>query len=129
MCRRLVYLFIGEHIALVDFVKALHALQALGNGEYMVISIDDFIFDPESNAQEYTSRSKALCFVFLFFFLTVVFRLIFRRVILIFLLFFKKPIKDYLDPYLPTMKKEDQLQAFRSVLKLSPSHPRNPEFK
>jgi guanylate cyclase len=53
-----VYLFIGEHIALVDFVKALHGLKVLGNGDYMIISIDDFIFDPESNAQEYTSRSK-----------------------------------------------------------------------
>ena len=54
----LVYLFIGEHIALVDFVKALHGLKVLGNGDYMIISIDDFIFDPDSNAQEYTSRSK-----------------------------------------------------------------------
>jgi guanylate cyclase len=57
-----VYLFIGEHIALVDFVKALHGLKVLGNGDYMIISIDDFIFDPESNAQEYTSRSKLYIF-------------------------------------------------------------------
>lgn len=45
---------------MVDFVKALHGLKVLGNGDYMVISIDDFIFDPDSNAQEYTSRSKVL---------------------------------------------------------------------
>lgn len=36
---------------------------------------------------------------------------------------------DYLDPYLPMMKKDDLIQAFRSVLKVSPSHPRNPDFK
>lgn len=52
------YLFLGEHIALVDFVKALHSLGLLDYGEYVIISIDDFIFDPESNAQEYTSRSE-----------------------------------------------------------------------
>ncbi|KAK4022364.1 hypothetical protein OUZ56_007835 [Daphnia magna] len=90
--RTRVYLFIGEHIALVDFVKALHGLQVLGNGDYMVISIDDFIFDPESNAQEYTSR-------------------------------------NYLDPYLSATKKDDEIQAFRSVLKVTSSHPRNPDFK
>jgi len=53
-----VYLFIGEHVALVDFVKALDSLRVLENGEYVVISIDDFIFNAEGNAQEYTSRSK-----------------------------------------------------------------------
>ena len=52
------YLFIGEHIALVDFVKALHELGALDNGEYVIISIDDFNYDPDTNAQLYTSRSK-----------------------------------------------------------------------
>jgi len=36
---------------------------------------------------------------------------------------------DYLDPYLPLMKKADQIQAFRSVLKVTPSHPQNPDFK
>lgn len=53
-----VYLFIGEHIALVDFVKSLHSMKVLENGEYVIISIDDFMFDPEHNAKEYTSRSK-----------------------------------------------------------------------
>ncbi|EFX89873.1 hypothetical protein DAPPUDRAFT_39825, partial [Daphnia pulex] len=90
--RTRVYLFIGEHIALVDFVKALHGLKVLGNGDYMIISIDDFIFDPENNAQEYTSR-------------------------------------NYLDPYMHTIKKDDEIQAFRSVLKVTASHPRNPDFK
>ena len=42
----------------MDFVKALHSLGVLDYGEYVIISIDDFIFDPESNAQEYTSRSN-----------------------------------------------------------------------
>jgi len=90
--RTRVYLFIGEHIALVDFVKALHELGALDNGEYVIISIDDFNYDPDSNAQLYTSR-------------------------------------NYLDPYLSTLKTSLQIQAFRSVLKVTPTHPRNPEFK
>ena len=53
-----VYLFIGEHIALVDFVNALDSLRVLENGEYIVISIDDFGNVAESTAQQYTSRSK-----------------------------------------------------------------------
>ena len=58
-----VYLFIGEHVALVDFVKSLQALKVLENGDYVFISIDDFIFDPEVNAPQYTSRSKRQSFV------------------------------------------------------------------
>ncbi len=58
-----VYLFIGEHVALVDFVKSLQALKVLENGDYVFISIDDFIFDPEANAPQYTSRSKRQSFV------------------------------------------------------------------
>lgn len=53
-----VYLFIGEHIALVDFVQSLQHLGVLGKGEYVIISIDDFIYDPETNAQQYTRRSR-----------------------------------------------------------------------
>lgn len=28
-----------------------------------------------------------------------------------------------------TIKKDDEIQAFRSVLKVTASHPRNPDFK
>ena len=44
----------------MDFVKALHELGALANGEYIIISIDDFNYDLNSNAQQYTSRSKLM---------------------------------------------------------------------
>merc|ERR1711911_19992 len=69
--RTRVYLFIGEHVALVDFVKALHELGALANGEYIIISIDDFDYDPNSNAQQYTSRSKLNTFHWIPFYLQI----------------------------------------------------------
>lgn len=97
----------------MDFVKALHSMRVLENGEYMIISIDDFMFDPENNAKEYTSRSKYLR----------------GNPSLINCLINCRARLDYLDPYLPMTKKADLIQAFRSVLKLTPSHPRNPKFK
>ena len=42
------YVFVGEHVALVDFVKVLHRRGLLEHGEYVVISVDDEIYDPES---------------------------------------------------------------------------------
>lgn len=42
------YVFVGEHVALVDFVKVLHRRGLLEKGEYVVISVDDEIYDPES---------------------------------------------------------------------------------
>ena len=53
-----VYLYIGEHVALVDFVNSLDRLKVLDDGSYVIISIDDFSYDPETNASSYTSRSK-----------------------------------------------------------------------
>jgi hypothetical protein len=86
-----VYLFIGQHVALVHFVKALYRVKELQSGDYMVISIDDFILDAEgNNAHKYTSAP---------------------------------------DPYLSAMKEDDAIQAFRSVLKVTESYPRNPDFK
>lgn len=49
------YLFIGEHIALVDFVQSLQDMGVLEKGEYVIISIDDF---DDTNAQQYTRRSR-----------------------------------------------------------------------
>jgi guanylate cyclase, other len=43
-----VYVFLGEHIALVDFVSCLQRKRLLDNGEYIVISVDDEIYDPQS---------------------------------------------------------------------------------
>lgn len=43
----IVYVFVGEHIALVDFVRCLQQRRLLERGEYVVISVDDEIYDPE----------------------------------------------------------------------------------
>lgn len=40
-----VYVFIGEHIAMVDFVRCLQNRKLLENGEYIVISVDDEIYN------------------------------------------------------------------------------------
>lgn len=41
-----VYVFVGEHIAMVDFVRCLQNRRLLETGDYMVISVDDEIYDP-----------------------------------------------------------------------------------
>lgn len=41
-----VYVFVGEHIALIDFVKCLQRRKLLETGDYVVISVDDEIYDP-----------------------------------------------------------------------------------
>ncbi|CAB3253926.1 unnamed protein product [Arctia plantaginis] len=45
-----VYVFLGEHIALVDFVKVLQKRGLLTNGEYAVVAVDDEIYDPSTAA-------------------------------------------------------------------------------
>ena len=72
----------------MHFVRALYRMKGLQNGNYMVISIDDFVIDPESKVQKYTNA-----------------------------------------PYPSAMNKDDELQAFRSVLKVTDSYPRNSDFK
>lgn len=41
-----VYVFVGEHSALIDFLHCMQQLNLLQNGLYMVISVDDEIYDP-----------------------------------------------------------------------------------
>lgn len=41
-----VYVFVGEHIALIDFIKCLQRRNLLYSGDYVVISVDDEIYDP-----------------------------------------------------------------------------------
>ncbi|XP_050503369.1 guanylate cyclase 32E [Diabrotica virgifera virgifera] len=91
--RTRVYVFVGEHIALIDFVKCLQRRKLLETGDYVVISVDDEIYDPN------------------------------RRIKLI--------RRDYLDPFLhyEGWGNASDVMGFRSVLKLTPSHPRNPNFK
>lgn len=45
----LVYVFIGEHIAMIDFIKCLQKRNLLSSGEYMVISVDDEIYNPKKH--------------------------------------------------------------------------------
>nr|XP_022903993.1 uncharacterized protein LOC111416258 [Onthophagus taurus] len=42
----LLYVFVGEHIALIDFVKCLQKRKLLETGDYVVVSVDDEIYDP-----------------------------------------------------------------------------------
>ncbi|CAH0719630.1 unnamed protein product, partial [Brenthis ino] len=45
-----VYVFLGEHIALVDFVNVLQRRGLLAAGEYAVVAVDDEIYDPSDAA-------------------------------------------------------------------------------
>lgn len=40
-----VYVFIGEHIAMVDFVRCMQNRKLLEDGDYIIISVDDEIYD------------------------------------------------------------------------------------
>jgi hypothetical protein len=48
-----VYIFIGEHLALVDFMRYFHRTGYLSTGDYMVISIDDAVYDPDGPKDQY----------------------------------------------------------------------------
>ncbi|CAG9584367.1 unnamed protein product [Danaus chrysippus] len=79
-----VYVFLGEHIALVDFVNVLHRRGLLANGEYAVVAVDDEIYDPNDAAITHA---------------------------------------DHL-----IQNSSSDVLAFRQVLKLTPSHPTNPQY-
>lgn len=51
-------MFLGEHIALVDFMKVLQRRGFLINGEYAVVAVDDEIYDPSTAAftLDYTGK-------------------------------------------------------------------------
>ncbi|XP_059220787.1 guanylate cyclase 32E [Stomoxys calcitrans] len=40
-----IYVFIGEHIAMVDFVRCMQMRKLLDDGDYIIISVDDEIYD------------------------------------------------------------------------------------
>ena len=50
-CLSIVYVFLGDPHALIDFVRSL-AERNLNNGEYVVIAVQDETFDPK-NSQKY----------------------------------------------------------------------------
>ncbi|XP_015596279.1 guanylate cyclase 32E isoform X2 [Cephus cinctus] len=90
--RTRVYIFVGEHIALVDFVKCLQKRKLLYTGDYVIVSVDDIIYDPRKR-KDITQRT-------------------------------------YIDPYLPDRNMSQDVKfGFQSVLKLTPTHVKNPNFE
>lgn len=73
-------------------MKCLQKRQLLENGEYVVISVDDEIYDPD------------------------------RKLNMI--------SRPYIDPYLRYgVGNLSDVLGFRSVLKITPSYPRNPDYQ
>lgn len=48
-----VYVFVGDYIEMVDFVRCLQNRNLLSSGDYMVISIDDEVYDPSTKRNIY----------------------------------------------------------------------------
>lgn len=42
-----VYVFIGEHIALIDFLFCMQQRNLLDQGDYIIISVDEEIYNPQ----------------------------------------------------------------------------------
>ena len=42
-----VYVFVGEHILLVDFVQYMYVNGYLSTGKYAIIAVDEEIYDPD----------------------------------------------------------------------------------
>jgi hypothetical protein len=55
-----VYVFVGEHFVMVDFVRCLQNRDLLKTGNYMVISVDDEIYDA-SKRTNMMERGKHSC--------------------------------------------------------------------
>ncbi|KAH8242006.1 hypothetical protein KR038_001056 [Drosophila bunnanda] len=55
-----IYVFIGEHIAMVDFVRGLQNRRLLESGDYVVVSVDDEIYDSNRRVN-IMERSNDIC--------------------------------------------------------------------
>ncbi|XP_039501764.1 guanylate cyclase 32E isoform X3 [Drosophila santomea] len=55
-----IYVFIGEHIAMVDFVRGLQNRRLLESGDYIVVSVDDEIYDSNRRVNS-MERSNDIC--------------------------------------------------------------------
>ncbi|XP_026834463.1 guanylate cyclase 32E isoform X3 [Drosophila erecta] len=55
-----IYVFIGEHIAMVDFVRGLQNRRLLESGDYIVVSVDDEIYDSNRRVN-IMERSNDIC--------------------------------------------------------------------
>ncbi|XP_058122463.1 guanylate cyclase 32E [Anopheles ziemanni] len=98
-----VYVFVGDHIEMVDFVRCLQNRKLLSTGDYIVISIDDEIYDPSVQRSIYQEYSD----------------------------FYQKYSKDkYHNRKRYNYKDQERLhEAFQSVLRISPSFPMNPKYR
>uniref|UniRef100_A0A182VU62 Guanylate cyclase n=1 Tax=Anopheles minimus TaxID=112268 RepID=A0A182VU62_9DIPT len=101
-----VYVFVGDHIEMVDFVRCLQNRKLLSTGDYIVISIDDEIYDPNMKRNIYQEYSD----------------------------FYQKYFGNLKDK--PQNRKrynykdQERLQeAFQSVLRISPLFPMNPKYR
>uniref|UniRef100_A0A2H1WMA9 SFRICE_032663 n=1 Tax=Spodoptera frugiperda TaxID=7108 RepID=A0A2H1WMA9_SPOFR len=54
-----IYVFLGEHIALVDFVKVMQRRGLLTAGEYAIVAVDDEIYDPSTAAITHAAMLEA----------------------------------------------------------------------
>ncbi|XP_058819180.1 guanylate cyclase 32E [Topomyia yanbarensis] len=102
-----IYIFVGEYIEMVDFVRCLQHRDLLNSGDYMVISIDDEIYDSGTKRNIYQEYSD----------------------------FYQKYIGSSKEKF-PNRKRysykdiQERLQeAFLSVLRISPLFPLNPQYK
>ncbi|XP_035915374.1 guanylate cyclase 32E isoform X1 [Anopheles stephensi] len=101
-----VYVFVGDHIEMVDFVRCLQNRKLLSTGDYIVISIDDEIYDPNMKRNIYQEYSD----------------------------FYQKYFGNSKDKHQSrkryNYKDQERLQeAFQSVLRISPLFPMNPRYR
>uniref|UniRef100_A0A182Q3F5 Guanylate cyclase n=1 Tax=Anopheles farauti TaxID=69004 RepID=A0A182Q3F5_9DIPT len=101
-----VYVFVGDHIEMVDFVRCLQNRKLLSTGDYIVISIDDEIYDPNMKRNIYQEYSD----------------------------FYQKYFGSSMDKHQNrkryNYKDQERLQeAFQSVLRISPLFPMNPRYR
>lgn len=100
-----IYVFVGDYIEMVDFVRCMQNRKLLSSGDYMVISIDDEGYDPNTNRNIYQEYSD----------------------------FYQKYIGNSKEPNKKRLSFKDvqeRLQvAFQSVLRIMPLFPLNPQYQ
>ncbi|XP_065090662.1 guanylate cyclase 32E [Ochlerotatus camptorhynchus] len=102
-----IYIFVGDYIEMVDFVRCLQNRNLLSSGDYMVISIDDEVYDPNMKRNIYQEYSD----------------------------FYQKYIRNSKEMFSNRKRynykdiQERLQEAFLSVLRISPLFPMNPQYK
>uniref|UniRef100_A0A182P9Q0 Guanylate cyclase n=1 Tax=Anopheles epiroticus TaxID=199890 RepID=A0A182P9Q0_9DIPT len=128
-----VYVFVGDHIEMVDFVRCLQNRKLLSTGDYIVISIDDEIYDPNMKRNIYQGSSVKQIFTPLY--------QPNHKSMCAFIApteysdFYQKYIGNSKDKHQQNRKRynykdQERLQeAFQSVLRISPLFPMNPKYR